>query len=186
MPDCQAVHFAVARCQSRVILPPTYVGPNKENGMRLIRVALLVVLACATTARLQASPHVIIHDPEGSGTPTLLFAFTFSSDINGGGLLTLTNSTGSYWYNMYVFTPAPTPPASITCGGDSFAFCQVQAGQMGYFSTIVFYGPPGILNGETFYIDLGDNGWAPNAQFEAFENYQVVPEPASLLLFASG
>lgn len=153
--------------------------------MRLIRIALLALLACITTATLQASPHVIIHDPEGPATPVGL-TFTFNANVFGGGIFTFTNASGINWYNLYVFTPAPSPTAPITCGGnvlDSFAFCQVQAGQGGYFSTVVFHGPPGIANGQTFFADIGDNGWTPSGQFRATAN---VPEPASLLLLASG
>ena len=125
----------------RVILPPTNPGPELEDGMRLWR-ALLLTLMVACAARLQAGPHIIIHDPPASSIAPVGLNFTFTSDSSGGGVLGFTNTSGVDWFNLYVFVPPPQPLTSFTCGTDNLTFstCTILAGQFGYFATVAFTG----------------------------------------------
>ena len=154
--------------------------------MRLSRVLLLTLTVAFSAAQLQAGPHIIIHDPPPAFVNPVGQNFTFTSDSSGGGLLLFTNTSGVNWFDLYVFVPAPSPIASITCGtfdNTSFSACLILPGQMGYYRTVAFFGPPGITNGTPFVVDLGTGGWTPNATFQAEAN---IPEPGSLLLLAGG
>ena len=151
--------------------------------MTLWRALLLTAVVTFCAARLQAGPHVIIHDPQDAVINPVGLIFTFDSDSSGGGVLMFTNASGVNWFNLYVFTPPPEPLAPISCGGDSFASCVVLPGEFGYFATIAFTGAPGITNGEVFFADLGTTEWTPDAQFLAVAN---MPEPTTMLLLAGG
>ena len=158
--------------------------PGMEDGMRLWRACLLTLLVAFCAARVQAKAHVIIHDPDAPATAVGL-SFPFQANSSGGGELTFTNASGRNWFDLEVFTPPPQPMGAITCGGDSFEFCQVFPGEFGQFATI-FKGPPGIANGEVFSVDLGSSGWTPNGEFRARANFTATPEPATLLLLVAG
>ena len=127
--------------------------------MRLWR-ALLLTLMVACAARLQAGPHIIIHDPPASSIAPVGLNFTFTSDSSGGGVLGFTNTSGVDWFNLYVFVPPPQPLTSFTCGTDNLTFstCTILAGQFGYFATVAFTGGPGIANGDTLSISEAAGG----------------------------
>jgi hypothetical protein len=155
-----------------------------EDGMRLWRALLLTLMVAFCAARLQAGPHIIIHDPQAPLSTPVGLNFSFMSDNSGGGVLAFTNTSGVNWFNLYVFTPPPSPIAPITCETDNFSSCFILAGQGGFFATVAFTGATGIMNGDLFFVDLGTGGWAPNATFEAEANH--LPEPGTFVLLAGG
>jgi len=163
-------------------------APAMEDGMKLWRALLITILLAFCTTGLQAGPHVIIHDPVGAVINPVGLVFTFTSDGSGGGLTAFTNASGFNWVSLDIFTPAPLPILPITCSTDNLTFsaCSVQAGQFGFYATVQFTGPPGIMNGNLFYIDLGAGGWTPNAEFLAIATPTSSPEPGTILLLAGG
>ncbi|MGB8771173.1 MAG: hypothetical protein WCC92_16255 [Candidatus Korobacteraceae bacterium] len=148
------------------------------------RVVILTVLVMTCALRLHAGPQpsdprMIVNGghltPVGSDTPVGL-DFSFMANSSGGGIFKFTNDSGVDWTSLGIFVSTP-PTDMITCGGSSFATCVVLPKPLGDFAFIEFSGGGGILDGQTFTIDL--EGWAPNEQFRAFAN---VPEPSTLAL----
>lgn len=154
--------------------------------MRLWRTLLIALLLAFCATGLQAGPRVIIHDPQAPTITPVGLTFTFTSDSSGGGVLAFTNASGLNWTSLDVFTPPPLPIDAITCGTDNVTFtnCSIQSGQFGYYATINFTGGTGITNGELFFVDLGTDGWTPDAQFLAIATPS--PEPGTVLLLAGG
>lgn len=155
-----------------------------------IRLLILSVLIFTCVVRLSASPQptdtdprVIInggHDSLGLSTPVGL-DFSFMADDSGGGFFSFMNTSGHNWTSLEIEAPSPNPTYVITCGGTSFADCVILP-QPGDFTIIDFSGGGGILNGQTFTIDLGSSGWPPDGVFHAFAN----PEPGTLGLCLIG
>ena len=154
--------------------------------MRKLRLAVLVglVLACSSWM-LAFDPGIHVDDPQ-TGTPVVV-AFTFTSDVFGGGVVNFINISGITFTNLEVDVAAPFPIAPISCDGNAYVHCYQQPVAVMNYATIDFFGGPGITNGTPFQIDLGPTGWTPNATFYAFANVDfTTPEPGVLLLFATG
>jgi hypothetical protein len=154
--------------------------------MMRFRVLTLTVLVMVCAIRLHASsepsdPRIVIsggHD--SAGQLACMFTcvgldFSFMADGSGGGIFSFTNNSGQNWTSLEIEAPFPTGDI-ISCGGSSFATCVVMP-QSGDFIIIEFYGGGGILQNQSFTIDLGTSGWLPNGEFQAFAN---VPESSTL------
>jgi hypothetical protein len=176
--------------RNRVILASINLGiqPGGARMMRF-RVLILTVLIMTCVVHLQATsqpidPRLIINGGHflGPSEPVGL-DFTFMANSSGGGMFTFTNDSGQNWTSLEIETPPPTPSYAITCGGTSFAHCEVLFQPESDSAIVDFFGGGGILSGDMFRIDLGNSGWPPNGEFHAFAN---IPEPGTLALSLIG
>jgi hypothetical protein len=163
--------------------------------MMRFRVLILTVFVVTCVVQLQASsepidPRLIINGghflgPSACANPFICVGldFSFMANSSGGGMFTFTNDSGQNWTSLEIETPAPPPSYVITCGGTSFAHCEVLFQPESDFAIVDFFGGGGILNGDMFTIDLGNSGWTPNGEFHGFAN---VPEPGTLALSLIG
>jgi hypothetical protein len=156
--------------------------------MMRFRVLMLTVLIMACVIRMHATaepidPRLIMNGGHQSPcTPTPVGDdFSFMADSMGGGSLCFINDTTQNWTFLEIITPTPEPTYVITCGGTSFTNCVILP-QSGDFTIVDFYGGPGILAGNEFFIDLGTSGWPPDGVFQALAN----PEPSTLALSLVG
>jgi hypothetical protein len=156
---------------------------------RVLTLAVLV-MACAVCLHADSQPSdpriVISGGHDSADSLACMFTcvgsdFTFMADGSGGGMFSFTNNSGHDWTSLAIEAPFPTGDI-VTCGGSSFAHCVVMP-QSGDFIIIDFYGGGGIMANESFTIDLGNSGWQPNGEFQAFAN---VPEPSTLALSLVG
>ena len=173
-------------------------------------VLLSFLLASATLARADGitDPDMDVSDPAcTSDCPAGVgLNFIFGANAFGGGIVSMTNTSGQDWKSLLVTTnsdPFFVNPGSITCITNAFLNCLVedlQGGMTGMYLSGVLppdgdaddAGPHGILNGDAFSINLNDNdsstgSWGADRDFSASANVpNPVPEPNMLSLLAAG
>ncbi len=169
--------------------------------MNSSRYILALFLAIAPVALQASKPTIIINGDPPNVTVIANTSFTFGADASGGGDFSFQNETGQNWTKLDVFVTLPAFE-SITCGSVAFVTCTVTtitpAGASPASYDLIFGPDPkgGILNGETFSIDLNDNAvintdpngvgdWGPGTDFNAKAN-DFAPEPVSWMLIVFG
>ncbi len=173
----------------------------------------LAALAMSTSL-LRADPVDPVYsmgDPT-TGTPVTSNNFSFGADIQGGGVFAFVNNSGDLWNDLSISVTEPNATAITVLPGlffNSYQFSSTPARTgfstftIGLFNT--GRGSGGIAEGAYFTINLNDligktqntnpsgaGGWGPGADFTAKANAvpgdpnNITPEPASMLLFATG
>ncbi len=167
--------------------------------MRAFRYFLPLLFAAAPLALQASKPTIIVNGDPPNVTIITNTSFTFGADDLGGGDFSFQNETGQSWLQLDVLVALPSSVTAITCGSISFVTCTATPPHDSMNLWDITFGPNpngGILNGETFSINLNDNAivntdpngageWGKDTDFDGRAN-DFAPEPASWMLLALG
>jgi PEP-CTERM motif len=184
------------------------------KGLRFFLLAILVVGSAAVVrADGVVDPQMGVSDPPCSGDscPSIVGAnqgFQFTA-INGGGVFTGTNQSGSTWNTLDItLTGAAVLASTITCTTGGLYQCTVLSDDSGNATEVRYDNcgtecGSGIPNNEQFFISLNHPGfpndlWPADESFKGFINGNFnpgsfvtltaapVPEPGTITLLGAG
>jgi hypothetical protein len=165
--------------------------------MRAARTILALLFLIAPVTLQASRPTIIINRDPPDITVIANDSFTFGADAAGGGVFSFQNETGERWLQLDILVTLPSDVTAITCGSIAFVTCTVTPPRGSMSVWDITFGPNpngGIANGETFSINLNNNGvvnedpngtgdWGKDKDFSAVAN---APEPFSWMLIGAG
>jgi hypothetical protein len=172
---------------------------------RCSQLVAIIALLCTSTVLVKADPIdpvFTMSDPD-AGTPVFSTSFSFSSNGNGGGVLSFINESQLDWKGLAVQVTQATGTVISCSGGPFFSDCLIssipETGGISLFTLNFALRTKGggLLNNEPFTINLNDlvgntqptdpngsGGWGPNTSFAAqvTDSTDPSPEPATFFL----